>query len=294
VPAEILEMVRELQAVMEGITFNQAAATFGLSQSRLEAAAVRQSKAVEEFERAEKLFDKIRRAVVAALDEYDQPNPNIADLRDPTLDEFLAQLEREPNIEAQLGIPNRPRNLRVIADTMTWQQQGGDMLGQSSDAAVARAQQIMREKEARTKPPEKPDSELTEEERSQREKQRQQQETLEKSLASIQAKADDPMTPPEQRRQLQQMAENIKRMLTHMGQRTADAQEWERIVESDKARGILKALARGERLPDEQWNKLLSTLDDGLWQVRGRKPPEDYRKAIEQYQEYLRQLDSGE
>lgn len=68
------------------------------------------------------------------------------------------------------------------------------------------------------------------------------------------------------------------------------AGEWERIVESEKANEMLKALASGKKLPDSQWNKLLSTLDDGVWQVGGKTPPEDYRKAIERYQERIRQL----
>ena len=48
-------------------------------------------------------------AKAAALDEFDVPNPSVADLQDPTLDAFLGQLEREPSIEAQLGLPERPR-----------------------------------------------------------------------------------------------------------------------------------------------------------------------------------------
>ena len=31
---------------------------------------------------------------------------------DPTLDQLLERLEREPDLNALLGIPNRPRNLR--------------------------------------------------------------------------------------------------------------------------------------------------------------------------------------
>lgn len=293
VPADIVELVRQLQSVMETVTFHQAGATFSLTQNQVEAAAQKQAKAVQEFEQAEKLFDQVRRAVAVALDEYKPANPNIADLRDPTLDEFLAQLEREPNLEAQLGIPNRPRNLRVIAESMSWQESGAGLLGDSSEAALARARKTMREKPKPAERPQKPESEMTEQERQQRAKDQQNQESLEKSLASIEEKAADPNTPPQQRRQLEQMAENMKRMLAQMGQRTLEAEEWERIAESDKAKQLLRALAHGERLPDDQWNKLLSTLDDGLWQVRGRKPPEDYRKAIEQYQEYLRQLDSG-
>ena len=63
-----------------------------------------------------------------------------------------------------------------------------------------------------------------------------------------------------------------------------------RVAEFERKKEVLKAVARGERIPDEQWNKLLSKLDDGLWQVGGRSLPEEYRKAIEQYQEQIRKL----
>jgi hypothetical protein len=67
-------------------------------------------------------------------------------------------------------------------------------------------------------------------------------------------------------------------------------EEWNQIAKSAQMKAILKALARGDGIPDEQWNKLLSTLGDGLWQTGGRTLPENYRKAIEQYQERIRRL----
>ncbi len=57
---------------------------------------------------------------------------------------------------------------------------------------------------------------------------------------------------------------------------------------------MIEALAADKTLPDVQWNRILSSLDDGLWQVRRRTPPEQYRKAIEQYQERIRRLRSLE
>ncbi len=51
-----------------------------------------------------KIFDQLRRKTVEALDKIEVEDPNIADLEDPTLDQFLAGLEREPDIEAQLGL----------------------------------------------------------------------------------------------------------------------------------------------------------------------------------------------
>lgn len=298
-PGEIADMIRELHRLMETITFNQAAATFAASQDQLSTAETQETKALDGFYKAEKLFDRIRRAVVMELDQYDVDDPNIADLRDPTLDEFLARLEREPNIEAQLGIPNRPRNLRVLSQAMTGEQgTGGELLSDAREAARRRARKAMQMVDTPSDRPassaaqgqEKPDSELSEEERQERERARQMQETLEKSLASIREKIDDPQTTEEQRRRLEEMAENMKRLLERSSDDTDAGGEWDRIVESQKAEETLKALASGRKIPDSQWNRLLSTLDDGIWQVGGRTPPEDYRKAIERYQERIRKL----
>lgn len=119
---------------------------------------------------------------------------------------------------------------------------------------------------------------------------KQAQEMLEKSLLEIEKKRDDPTTPDSQRRRLDEMAENLKQMIEQSDSEDSDAQTWQRIAQSDEAKRLLQALARGEAIPDGQWNKLLSTLDDGLWQVRGKQPPEAYRKAIEQYQDQIRGL----
>ena len=137
---------------------------------------------------------------------------------------------------------------------------------------------------------EKSEGEMNEEEKAEMKRAKEMQETLEKSLASIQEKLDDPKTSASQREKLEQMKQNMERLSQQTCDRHTAAEEWERIVESDKAKALLKTLAAGGSLPDDQWNKLLSTLDDGLWQVRGKTPSEDYRKAIEQYQERLRQL----
>jgi hypothetical protein len=294
VPAEILDLVHELHHTMESVVFNQAAATYAMTQDQLDAAELQQAKAVEGFARAEELFDRIRRAVVEALDELDVQDPNIADLEDPTLDEFLAQLEREPNIEAQLGIPNRPRNLRVIADALTWQQDGDNLLGNSGEAAMQRAMEAMKRKPRPSGDEEPPQRELTDEERKQLEKEKEMQDMLAQSMTAIDEKLKDPQLSPQERRKLEQMAEGMRRMQDELQQGPTD-RTWDELAESDEARQTLQALARGEAIPDQQWNKLLSTLEDGLWQVRGKTPPADYRKAIEQYQDRVRQLlDSGD
>lgn len=293
VPGPIVDMVRDLHRIMEGITFNQLAATFALRGNRLPVAESQQLRALKGFERAEDLMDLIRRSVVAELDQYEVEDPDIADLEDPTLDEFLANLEREPNLAAQLGIPGRPRNLRVIAELMTNSEAGGDLLGESGEAARQRAQEAMRRELKSRQEDEKPETDMTEEERQQLAKAKEMQEMLEKSLAAIEEKAEDDANTAEQRRQLEETAEQLNRLLAEVKQRNPDAEQWERLVQSDRAKRILRALARGEQLPDEQWNKLLSTLEDGLWQVRGKRPPEEYRKVIEQYQDHIRRLTIG-
>jgi hypothetical protein len=294
-PPEIIDLVHELHHVMEGVGMNQAAAIFAMKQSQLEESALQQAKAVEGFERAEELLDRIRRDVIAALDKYEMQDPNVADLVDPTLDEFLAQLEREPNLEAQLGIPARPRNLRVIADTLMWQQSGGDMLNNSGEAAMQRAREAMK-KQPSTGGEGKPlERELTDQQREQRENEKDMQDMLAKSLAAMQEKMKDPDLSPEERRRLKQMAESMRGIHEALQPHGPEARSWDELAESDQAKETLRALARGESIPDQQWNKLLSTLEDGLWQVRGKSPPAEYRKAIEQYQDRIRQLmGSGE
>jgi HSP90 family molecular chaperone len=113
---------------------------------------------------------------------------------------------------------------------------------------------------------------------------------MQQTMQQLQEKADDPNTPEAARRQMQEMAQRMNQALEEMKKEQSSAQMWQQIVEADQAKAALEALAKGESLPDDQWNKLMSKLDDGLGQVGGRTPPEDYRRAIEQYQERIRRL----
>jgi hypothetical protein len=125
------------------------------------------------------------------------------------------------------------------------------------------------------------------------EKEKEMQDMLAQSLAAIEEKMKDSQLTPQERRKLEQMAESMRRMQGQL-QDGPNERTWDELAESDQAKETLRALARGEAIPDGQWNKLLSTLEDGLWQVRGKTPPAEYRKAIEQYQDRIRQLmDSG-
>lgn len=300
-PQEVINLTQDLLRTMEAVTFNQSSATFQFTNDQIEVAAARQEAALKGLDEAGKILDQLRRKTVEALDKIEVEDPNIADLEDPTLDEFLAGLEREPDIEAQLGLPNRPRNLRVIQDMLTWSQNGQSMLQSSSDAAMARSnQQSMNRSEeplVNNKPSEEPPKQerpMTEEEKKQlaeaKDMQQMLKDQMQQTMEKLQEKADDPNTPEAARRQMQEMAQRMNQALEEMKKEQSSAQMWQQIVEADQAKAALEALAKGESLPDEQWNKLMSKLDDGLGQVGGRTPPEDYRRAIEQYQERIRRL----
>ena len=306
-PQEVIDLTQELQRVMESITHNQGAATFALIEERLDDAATQQELALKGFETAQELLNQLRRKTVEALDKLKVDNPNIAELLDPTLDQFLANLEREPNIEAQLEIPNRPRNIRVLQEAMTWQQNGSQMLATSGAGAMARMQQMINQPpqpagdapkqpgEAESVAMSKPDpKQMSEEEKQQLAKSAEMQQMLKERMAQAQQElerqAQDPQTSKEQRSQLADMAAKLSRSLKDMEQGQTPEQLWRQMAEADQAKAALEALAKGEQIPDEQWNKLMSTLGDGQSQVTGRVPSEDYRKSIEQYQERIRQL----
>lgn len=290
IPPEIIQMVRSLQKTMLSITQHQAAAEFALDQGRLPRAEASSVAALEEFAAAERQFDILRRAIVDALDEYDVQDPDIADLRDPTLDEFLAQLEREPDLQARLGIPNRRRNLRVIADTVMAQSEGGVLLQQSREQANLRAiaaKKMKRNKGAKPDPQGQPSSE---EAKKRKEAEKKAQERMAKMLDELRKKAGDPKLSKQRRDQLMDLVKRMQRDMDANAERTMDAKKWDQEAAADEADAILAAINDGKPIPDDQWNKLISSLDDGLWQVEGNAPPEEYRKAIEQYQRRLGEL----
>ena len=303
-PQEVTNLTQDLLRVMESVTFNQSSATFAFASDHIEPAAAQQELALKGFEEAGKILDQLRRKTIESLDKEEVQDPNIADLRDPTLDEFLASLEREPDIEAQLGIPNRPQNIRVLQETMQWAQNGAAMLGGSGEAARMRIQQMMKQQlNAEGGKEEKPDDKpqdlraMTEEEKKQlaesKDMQQMLKDQMQKSMQELEERMQDSATTDEQRRQMQEMAQRMAQALEEMKGEQTPEQLWRRMVEADQTKAAMEALAKGETLPDDQWNKLMSTLDDGLGQVGGKTPPEDYRKAIEQYQDRIRQLKGG-
>jgi hypothetical protein len=295
VPESVTAMATELKLLMESVAFNQQAATFELTAEQLQAAEAQQGLALAGFQRAEELFDRIRRQVVEEADKINPDNPNIADLEDPTLDQLLERLEREPDLNALLGIPNRPRNLRVMADFFA--SADGDspvpsVLEQAAEQARQRAKQ--EQQEARRMRLDREEADKSEEEWRQIASAEEAQAKLEAKILELKRQADDAATEPDQAVRLRQLAEQLEQMRTQLGGKPVDDRQWQEMVRSDQMKAILKAAAKGEPVPDTQWNRLMSSLGDGLWQVRRRNPPEQYRQAIEQYQERIRKLLSTE
>ena len=282
-PEEIRTMIKELHALMESITMNQFAGVYCLSHDTIDGASEQVQIAVDRFYEAEDLFDQIRVKTAAILDEQEVRNPTVANLREPTLDEFLQRLEREPQLFQQLELGNRRTNLRVIQDWMMWQTQnggGGMQLNQAAANARKRMKQNKEQKGVNGKP------ENREEETEHL------KEMLANSIDQLQKRIDDPGTSEEAANQLRKQLAQMKKMMSETSDDSDAAAQWKALVKSDRAQAVLRALASGESLPDQQWNKLMSQLEEGLWQVRGRTPPPQYRQAIQQYQEIIRQVES--
>ena len=307
VPDEVIVLVERVQQLMSFITLSQVAATIASGQvdSRqddsgqddLEKAARQQQAAMDRFNEAEQVLDQLRRTVVAALDEYDEPDLNIADLRDPTLDEFLARLEREPGIVDRLGLSRRRRNVRINVDSMLGDEGGAGLLSTSLEAAQARIAREMANKQGGKRSgkneldeqDEPQDRTMTNEERQRIAEAKSQQQEMEKMLLEIEAQAESSPQTSEQQQRLKTIAKRLREIMESSSDDEQRWSAWQQIIQADQAKSILAAARQGTSIPDEQWNKIASALEDGLWQVRGKKPPEEYRKAIEQYQDSLRE-----
>ena len=183
------------------------------------------------------------------------------------------------------------------------------MLGSSGNAAAMRARKAMMEQLNSGKKKRERDKkdmrELSEEEKKQLAEAKDMQEMIKKkmeeSAKELTKQAGNEDLSDEERKKLRQRAEDMKRMLDNINENDGDWSDevWDRLADAEQADAVLKAIATGGTIPDSQWNKIRSTLGDGLWQVRGRTPPEDYRKSIEQYQDSIRRLttigaDNGE
>ncbi|MCG6155918.1 hypothetical protein [Rubinisphaera margarita] len=291
-PQEIVDLINKLQRQMETITVHQQSSTFSFQSDQLPEAEARLINVLDAFEDAEKTFDDIRRKVVEILDEQDVRDPNIADLEDPTLDRFLAQLEREPGIDALLGIPDRPQNLRELADLYSNRGAATRDLADANEEAMARAektksmpppQQPRNRRENRNQDPSEVDEDM-------QQAQQRMQEMLRESMQNLDEQLKDETLNSQQRERLQRLKQELARIQEETRQNVNEAARWQQFAEADQVQESIRAMARGEMVPDEQWNRVLSTLGEGLWQMKGDQPPEEYRKSIEQYQQVLQQL----
>src|SRR5690606_2906980 len=104
------------------------------------------------------------------------------------------RLEREPSIAAQLGIPERPRNLRNNADSMLWQETGQGLLGESAEAAMTRVKQAMRREGPEGTAEAKQDPAASAEERQAIAEAKEAQEMLENALLAIEQQMENEET----------------------------------------------------------------------------------------------------
>ncbi len=144
------------------VSANQLAATFAMRRGRDAPAVAKTAAADTAFQKVERLFDELMRATLDELDKLPVQDPIAQLLRDPTLDELLAQLENETPLQELLGIPARPSNLRIIGDWMRPGNNGGGgggMIAQQlrlqAQAAKRQAQEAYRRALARAKKAEK-------------------------------------------------------------------------------------------------------------------------------------------
>ena len=124
VPAKIANLFEALLSKIDtGIEPTQLASTLALRKEEVEKAIQRMTSVDAQFEEAEELFDQLMIAIVEVLDQLPVNDPITSLLNDPTLEEILAQLEREFPLNEMLGLNNRPSNLRIIGD---WMNGGGN------------------------------------------------------------------------------------------------------------------------------------------------------------------------
>ncbi|KAA1260247.1 hypothetical protein LF1_27860 [Rubripirellula obstinata] len=83
-----------------------------------------QESMTQKFDQAEQTFDEILQTIADELDKIPPEDPIASLLRDPTLDQILAQLENEQDFLEELGISRRPSNLRIMGD---WSNYRGGM-----------------------------------------------------------------------------------------------------------------------------------------------------------------------
>lgn len=289
-PESIRQLADQLATLCQTIGHHQTAASYALTRNTAEAAAIQVRGAVDRLAEAETLFDKIRRQTVDLLDAIAVRSPTAADLQDPTLDAFLAGLEREPEFLRQLELGRRPTNLNIVTDWILWRRehqgdgQGG--LNEVVDAAAGRQPSSQMEDTGSDGNTGGDDGEQPSARPGETAELRQ---MVEKSLQRLETMAADPNRDPASAEQIRRRIEQLRSIAEATDEEAAGA--WRALARAERSAAAIAAIARGQPVPDEQWNKLLSTLEKGLWQVRGRTPPEGYAEAIRRYQTLLREVD---
>jgi hypothetical protein len=215
-PQPIAEKSREFLATLDReVSPNQLAAVYALHGNVFPRATDRQQAAGAALEKAEKQYDDLMKLAIAELDKLPVQDPIASLLDDPTLDELLAQLEQELQLEDLLGIPLRDSNLRIIGDWLRPGRGGGGGGGGMAQSGAMMRNQVRQD-----------------EQRARRQLERQYQRAIARALK-----------------------------------------------ETEKMPKI--EIPKPAKLSD--WNKLVSELGDDIRQGRDKAPPEQYRRAIEQY-----------
>ena len=113
-PEDLAMKTKELLKLLDvDLPAKQLIAAQTLSDGQESLSKLEQSDIVENFSKAEKLFDEILQAVADELDKLPVQDPIASLLEDPTLDEILAQLENELDFLEELGLGRRPSNLQT-------------------------------------------------------------------------------------------------------------------------------------------------------------------------------------
>lgn len=111
-PAGVADNILTLQKMADvEIPSAQLLAAQALLDGNAKLANLQQQEIKQDFEKAEDTFDEILQAIADELDKLPPVDPIASMLEDPTLDEILAQLEREQDYFEELGLSLRPSNL---------------------------------------------------------------------------------------------------------------------------------------------------------------------------------------
>ena len=125
VPDGLVQQIQTLQKLVDAeIPTAQLLAAQSLLDAKAATANLQQQEITQDFDKAERTFDEILQAYADELDKLPPEDPIAELLRDPTLDEILAQLEREQDSFELLGLNGRPSNLQRMSFWSQMQKMG--------------------------------------------------------------------------------------------------------------------------------------------------------------------------